>query len=78
MTLTLDYLKNEIEFKKKCIYYTIRVIKDPPIDELSRTMIEQNKRLELELIVLVQELAKLEKSAKSKKTKKQPIKRRRK
>ncbi len=54
--MTIEKLKSDIEFKKMCIFYTKRVIKNPPIDEISLTMLSQKLRLESELSQLEKQL----------------------
>jgi hypothetical protein len=68
--MTKEKLKNEIEFKKKCIFYTERLINDPPNDSLSQTMLNQAARLKAELSRLETELGKFKDSTKNKKLKK--------
>jgi ABC-type proline/glycine betaine transport system ATPase subunit len=67
--MTKEKLINEIEFKKKCIFYTERLIKDPPNDFISQIMTEQAARLKTQLAELEAELAKF-KEENNKKTKK--------
>lgn len=57
--MTKEKIMNEIEFKKYCIFYTERLIKDPPIDSLSQDMIAQADRLKMELINFETELSRL-------------------
>lgn len=55
--MTREKLENEIEFKRKCIFYTERVIKNPPTDSLSKDMLNQASRLKEELSQLETQLA---------------------
>jgi hypothetical protein len=69
--MTKEKLLSEIEFKKRCIFYTERLIKDPPDDFVSQIMIEQAKRLKAQLAEFEAELAKFKKEDNKKPKKKQ-------
>lgn len=68
-----EYLKVEIEHKKSLLFFTKRVIKDPPTDEVSKTMLAQADRIQAQIDELKSQLAELLKQEKS--NKKQVVKR---
>lgn len=61
--MDLKYLKSQLKHKEVCIFYTKRMIAEPPTDIISKTM--QNQ-----LLRLVVEIEEIKKAMKHKRKKK--------
>ena len=76
--MTKKELEREIEHKRLCIFFTERVISEPPTDSLSQAMLRQAERLKAEKSQLETELAKMESETKTVKTKRKRVVRKKK